>query len=67
MDGVRVTWQWNPEFEVYVRSQNGNPHVAISGNRISTSNVVEIYTAHSAVHPSMPDPRTRSRPAVDAP
>ncbi len=60
MDGVRVTWQWNPEFEVYVRSQNGNPHVAISGNRISTSNVVEIYTAHppSPVDAGSPNPIT---------
>ena len=60
MDGVRVTWTWNPEFEVYVRAQNGNPHLAVSGNQIVMNNVVEIYTAHppSPVDAGSPNPIT---------
>ena len=60
MDGVRVTWTWNPEFEVYVRAQNGNPHLAVSGNQIVMDNVVEIYTAHppSPVDAGSPNPIT---------
>lgn len=60
MDGVRVTWTWVPDFEVYVRAQNGNPHLAISGNQIAANNVVEIYTAHppSPVDAGSPNPIT---------
>jgi hypothetical protein len=55
-----VTWTWNPEFGVYVRSQNGNPHLAVSGTQIVMNNVVEIYTAHppSPVDAGSPNPIT---------
>ena len=60
MDGVSVDWTWDPESGSYLRSQNGNPHVAISGNRIAVQNVVELYTDHppSPVDARSPNPVT---------
>lgn len=60
MDGVRVSWTWDPELGLYLRSQNGNPHVGISGQRIAMNNVVELYTEHppSPVDGRSPNPVT---------
>lgn len=60
MDGVTAGWTWEPGFGVYLRLQNGNRHVAISGDQIAVSNVVEIYTAHppSPVDARSPNPIT---------
>ncbi len=60
MDGVLVTWEWVPGYNVYVRFQNGQPHQATSGNPIAMSNVVELYTAHppSPVDARSPNPVT---------
>jgi hypothetical protein len=40
MDGVRVTWTWDPATGTYLRSQNGSPHVDADGIRIAATNVV---------------------------
>ena len=60
MDGVRVTWQWDAERGAYLRFQNGNPHLAISGEQIAVNNVVEVYTDHppSPVDARSPNPVT---------
>jgi Protein of unknown function (DUF3048) N-terminal domain/Protein of unknown function (DUF3048) C-terminal domain len=46
MDGVRVTWEWDPSQQRYLRSQDGMPHVAANGNQIAVTNVVTLYVAH---------------------
>jgi len=60
MDGVRVGWTWNPESGAYLRSQDGAPHTAASGARISARNVVEIFSTHvpSPVDARSPNPIT---------
>jgi Protein of unknown function (DUF3048) N-terminal domain/Protein of unknown function (DUF3048) C-terminal domain len=60
MDGVRVGWTWDPAEGLYLRSQNGNRHVAVSGDQIAMNNVVELYTAHppSPVDARSPNPIT---------
>lgn len=60
MDGVSVDWTWDPSSGSYLRSQNGNPHVALSGNRIAVQNVIELFTAHppSPVDARSPNPVT---------
>ncbi len=60
MDGVAVDWTWDAESGSYLRSQNGNPHVAISGNRIAVQNVIELFTDHppSPVDARSPNPVT---------
>ncbi|MFT4657216.1 MAG: hypothetical protein ACJAXA_000261 [Candidatus Aldehydirespiratoraceae bacterium] len=60
MDGVRVSWTWDADAGLYLRSQNGNPHVGVSGQRIAMNNVVELYTAHppSPVDARSPNPVT---------
>ena len=60
MDGVRVTWTWDPTTGSYLRSQDGNAHVAVSGARIAVQNVVELYSFHapSPVDARSPNPIT---------
>lgn len=60
MDGVNVTWTWDAERGQYLRSQNGNRHLGISGDQIAVNNVVELYTAHppSPVDGRSPNPLT---------
>ncbi|MFK8022917.1 MAG: DUF3048 domain-containing protein, partial [Ilumatobacter sp.] len=60
MDGVRVDWTWDAESNRYLRSQNGNRHLAASGNQIGATNVVEIITEHppSPVDARSPNPVT---------
>jgi hypothetical protein len=33
MDGVRVQWDWNEQFRLYVRQQNNNPHLLDAATR----------------------------------
>ena len=46
MDGVRVEWTWDAASGTYLRSQDGVPHVAVSGARITAENVVELATSY---------------------
>ena len=46
MDGVRVEWTWDAGTGAYLRSQDGQPHVAVSGARITAANVVELATSY---------------------
>jgi len=60
MDGVAVDWAWAPTIGSYIRFQNGNPHVALSGNQIAVQNVIELITEHppSPVDARSPNPIT---------
>ena len=60
MDGVAVTWAWDAATGVYVRSQDGEPHVAASGARLAASNVVVLSVVHvpSPVDARSPNPIT---------
>ena len=60
MDGVEVGWAWDSAAGVYLRSQDGQPHVAVSGTQLSAQNVVEIATEYypSPVDARSPTPNT---------
>ena len=60
MDGVRVEWTWDAASSTYLRSQDGQPHVAVSGARIAADNVVELATTYipSPVDARSPNPIT---------
>lgn len=55
MDGVRVQWTWDAAAGAYLRSQDGQPHVALSGARVGAENVVELATSYA---PSPVDARS---------
>ena len=46
MDGVHVEWTWDAASGIYLRSQDGQPHVAVSGARLAADNVVELATSY---------------------
>ena len=46
MDGVVVDWTWDNPTNSYLRSQDGQPHLTVSGAQISARNVVEISTVY---------------------
>ena len=46
MDGVVVDWTWDSATGTYLRSQDGEPHLTVSGAQISARNVVEISTVY---------------------
>ena len=46
MDGVHVGWVWDSATGKYLRSQDGQPHLAIDGAQISADNVVQIGTTY---------------------
>jgi Protein of unknown function (DUF3048) N-terminal domain/Protein of unknown function (DUF3048) C-terminal domain len=46
MDGVDVGWTWDATTGTYLRSQDGLPHVTVSGAQISARSVVEISTPY---------------------
>ncbi len=48
MDNLRAGWTWDPATGTYLRSQNGVPHVAATGTRITAANVVVVYATHVA-------------------
>ena len=60
MDGVDVGWTWDTASGLYLRSQDGEPHVAVSGVQISARNVVEIFAEYypSPVDARSPTPNT---------
>jgi Protein of unknown function (DUF3048) N-terminal domain/Protein of unknown function (DUF3048) C-terminal domain len=60
MDGVFVTWTWDPVSGTYLRSQNGAPHTAVSGVPMAATNVVEVASVHvpSPVDARSPNPIT---------
>ena len=55
MDGVRVTWRWDPGLGRYLRSQSGSPHVTVGGGQVSAANVVRLQVPHA---PSRIDARS---------
>jgi hypothetical protein len=61
MDGVSV--EWDADSQKYLRSQNGNRHLAASGNQIAVDNVVEMFVFHavSPVDARSPNPVTIGR------
>ena len=63
MDGVSVDWAWDADSQKYLRSQNGNRHLAASGNQIAVDNVVEMFVFHSVspVDARSPNPVTIGR------
>jgi Protein of unknown function (DUF3048) N-terminal domain/Protein of unknown function (DUF3048) C-terminal domain len=67
MDGVAVDWTWDNGSGTYLRSQDGLPHVAVSGTQISARNVVVVSTTYvpSPADARSPTPITvGSGPAV---
>ncbi len=65
--GLRAGWTWDPANAVYVRSQNGAPHVVASGATIAAENVVVLTVPHrpSAVDARSPHAETTGTgPAV---
>jgi len=60
MDGVAVGWAWDAISRVYLRSQDGQPHLAAGGAQISAKNVVELTTEYvpSPVDARSPTPVT---------
>lgn len=46
MDGVRVLWEWSPEFSRYLRSQDDQPHVDAADVRVNAANVVVLYVSY---------------------
>ena len=67
MDGVVVDWTWDRVTGTYLRSQDGEPHLTVSGAQISARNVVEISTVYvpSPVDARSPTPiSVGSGPAV---
>lgn len=47
MDGVRVLWEWSPEFARFLRSQDDQPHVDVDSVRINAANVVVLYVQYT--------------------
>lgn len=41
-----VTWRWDRRLRVFVRSQNGRPHLDSSGTRLAARNVVVLVTPY---------------------
>jgi hypothetical protein len=41
-----VTWRWEPELELYVRTQRGEPHVDVDGDVLTAQNVVILLTPY---------------------
>ena len=60
MDGVVVDWTWDSATRTYLRSQDGEAHLTVSGAQISARNVVEISTVYvpSPVDARSPTPIT---------
>ncbi|MEO5901073.1 MAG: DUF3048 domain-containing protein [Ilumatobacteraceae bacterium] len=57
MAGVHVDWAWDATSGLYLRFQDGQPHLAASGAQISARNVVELATTYipSAVDARSPN------------
>lgn len=46
MDGVQVGWTYDATTGLYLRSQDGQPHLVVSGAQIAVRNVVEISATY---------------------
>jgi hypothetical protein len=46
MDGVAVDWTWDSATRTYLRSQDGQPHLTVTGAQLSARNVVELSTVY---------------------
>ncbi len=55
-----VAWHWDPDTELYLRSQNDRPHLDADGTRVTASNVVVMVTEYgrSAADTRSPEART---------
>ena len=55
-----MTWAWDATTGAYVRSQDGQPHVAASGAQLTANNVVVLSVVHvpSPVDARSPNPIT---------
>ncbi len=60
MDGVAVGWTWEPDSGLYARSQDGAPHVTMSGVRVMAKNVLVLEVRHtvSVIDTRSPEPVT---------
>lgn len=61
MDGVAVEWTWDAASRSYLRSQDGEAHVTMSGARIAAANVVVLAVAY---RPSPVDARSPAAVSV---
>jgi hypothetical protein len=60
MDGVLVTWEYDPAIGMYRRFQNGSPHVTENGEQIVTRNIVVMAVEYrpSRVDRNSPEAQT---------
>ncbi|HQV56701.1 MAG TPA: DUF3048 C-terminal domain-containing protein [Ilumatobacteraceae bacterium] len=52
---VKVSWRWDPAAGLYLRDQDGRPHMLSDGTQVSTENVVIMWTDYQ---PSPADARS---------
>ncbi len=55
MDGLDVTWVWDPESGSYLRRQRGDWHTDVDGDVVGAENVVELFIDYQQ---SDADPRS---------
>ena len=55
MDGLDVTWNWDPESGSYLRRQRGDWHTDVDGDVVGAENVVELFIDYQQ---SDADPRS---------
>lgn len=55
MDGLTVTWVWDPASGTYLRRQNGGWHTDVDGQVVAASNVIVMQAHHE---PSIIDARS---------
>lgn len=55
-----VSWRWDPDTELYLRSQNDRPHLDADGTQVTATNVVVMVTEYgrSAADTRSPEART---------
>jgi hypothetical protein len=60
MDGVTTAWTWDAEAQRYLRTQDGEPHLADSGAQVGADNVVVLEAVHrpSIIDARSPHPET---------
>jgi Protein of unknown function (DUF3048) N-terminal domain/Protein of unknown function (DUF3048) C-terminal domain len=63
MDAVDITWVWDAASGKYLRNQNGAPHVAADGTRVSATNVVVMSVQYL---PSPADVRSPEAQTLEA-
>jgi hypothetical protein len=57
MDGITVTWQWDPASGEYLRRQRGDWHTDVDGDIVGATNVVELFVDYvpSAIDSRSPE------------